>query len=102
MGRAHSLGRAHLVGGTHPLGRFTGQRRQPMRALPVPARVFVVAAIGAAAIVLVYQFPVHVPDGRVFALLALSCIVTSGLKLRLPLGHSSANLSVSYTVDFAA
>ena len=73
-----------------------------MRTLPFRARVFVVTTVGAAAMVLVYQLPIHIPDARVFAVLAITCIGTSVLKLRLPVGKSAANVSVSYTVDFAS
>jgi diguanylate cyclase (GGDEF)-like protein/PAS domain S-box-containing protein len=73
-----------------------------VRELPAAARLFVAATISCAGIVLVLHLPVHMPDVRVFAVLAFTSVVTSGLKLRLPLGTSAANLSVSYTVDFAS
>ena len=74
-----------------------------MRQLPLAARLFVIAVIGLASAVLIARVPSAAPPSlAMFALLALASSLASGLKLRLPLGSSASNLSVSYTIDFAA
>jgi len=74
----------------------------PLQELPRPARWFVCATIAAGGTVLALHLPVHVRDWRLFAVLVLATSIASHLKLRLPLGVGSANLSVAYTVDFAS
>jgi len=71
--------------------------------LPWRARIFVAATIGAAACVFLLRVPRSLPDPLVFVTLLLASCLVSAIKVRLPLGaSSSSNLSVSYTVDFAA
>jgi hypothetical protein len=64
--------------------------------------LFVGATIGVAGVVLATHLPTTLPQLPLFVLLALASAVASGLKLRLPLGTSASNLSVSYTIDFAS
>ena len=71
------------------------------RSLPVGARVFVAGTIALAAVVLVARFPTSVPLPALFAAFALASCLASAMKVKLPLGAGSSNLSVSYTVDFA-
>jgi diguanylate cyclase (GGDEF)-like protein/PAS domain S-box-containing protein len=55
-----------------------------------------------AAVVLVARFPTALPNPALFAALAIGSCLASAMKVRLPLGAGSSNLSVSYTVDFAS
>jgi diguanylate cyclase (GGDEF)-like protein/PAS domain S-box-containing protein len=77
------------------------QKSATLKALPAPARVFVVSVIALAGILVVVDAPRTIPDLRVFILLLLGSCIASGMKLKLPLGTSSSNLSISYTFDFA-
>jgi diguanylate cyclase (GGDEF)-like protein/PAS domain S-box-containing protein len=70
--------------------------------LPWAARFFVVATIVSAGVVLATHLPAGLPNLPLFVLFAVASTVASGLKLRLPLGTSASNLSVSYTIDFAS
>jgi diguanylate cyclase (GGDEF)-like protein/PAS domain S-box-containing protein len=74
----------------------------PPPALPLAARAFVAVVAGAGATVLVLFFPRTVPNPSLFLGLVLLSSLASGLRLRLPLGTSASNLSVSYAIDFAA
>jgi diguanylate cyclase (GGDEF)-like protein/PAS domain S-box-containing protein len=73
-----------------------------LNALPWPARVFVAGTIGAAILILGFRAPLGSLDPWLFVTLAVMSVAASVLKLRLPLGSSSSNLSVSYTIDFAS
>ena len=73
-----------------------------MRSLPWSARLFVGGTIGVAGVVLATHVPTSPPNPLLFVALAIASTVASGLKLRLPLGTSASNLSVSYTIDFAS
>jgi diguanylate cyclase (GGDEF)-like protein/PAS domain S-box-containing protein len=70
--------------------------------LPVAASVFVVAVVAAGFAVLILQGPRHLQHLAQFAVLLAASVVASSLRLRLPLGTSASNLSISYSVDFAA
>ena len=70
--------------------------------LPWAGRVFVTGVIGAGAFVLATHLPSGLPHPFLFTFLAGASILASALKLRLPLGTSASNLSVSYTIDFAS
>jgi diguanylate cyclase (GGDEF)-like protein/PAS domain S-box-containing protein len=72
------------------------------RELPWAARVYIAAVAGAAAVVLLRQVPFAVADSLLFAMLLVASSLSSAIKVRLPLGASASNLSVSYTVDFAS
>ncbi len=52
--------------------------------------------------VVVTHVPTALPNVPLFVALALASSLASAMKVRLPLGAGSSNLSVSYTVDFAA
>ncbi len=70
--------------------------------LPVAARLYVSAVIVAGSVVLAMRFPDQVPNVWLFLGLAFASSMASVLRLHLPLGTSSSNLSVSYTIDFAS
>jgi diguanylate cyclase (GGDEF)-like protein/PAS domain S-box-containing protein len=70
--------------------------------LPWPARVYLAATVGAAVVVLLRQIPFTLGDPLLFGMLLVASSLSSAIKVRLPLGASSSNLSVSYTVDFAS
>ena len=70
--------------------------------LPVAASVFVVAVVAAGFAVLILQGPRHIQHPAKFAVLLAASVLASSLRLRLPLGTSASNLSISYSVDFAA
>src|SRR5512138_1033879 len=70
--------------------------------LPVAASVFVIAVVAVGFVVLVQQGPRHIEHPRQFAVLLAASVLASSLRLRLPLGTSASNLSISYSVDFAA
>lgn len=78
-----------------------GPLKAHFRNLPRVARVFVAGTIILAGMVVVTHLPTlaNVP---LFIALALASSLASAMKVRLPLGAGSSNLSVSYTVDFAA
>jgi hypothetical protein len=73
-----------------------------LTSLPWLARVFVSGTIVAAVIVFVSHFPSFDHDLPLCVALAFLSSIASRLKLRLPLGKGSSNLSVAYTIDFAA
>ena len=73
-----------------------------LRSQPPAARLFVGAIIAAGALVLAFWGPRHVPNPILFATLLAASALASSLRLRVPLGVSSSNLSISYSVDFAA
>src|SRR5262245_33356854 len=74
-----------------------------MKALPLPARLFVCAVITVGAILLAYFFPFKTFESPTLflALLTLSSL-TSVFKVTLPLARSGSTMSVSYAVDFAS
>jgi len=74
-----------------------------MKALPLPARIFVCAVITVGAILLAVFFPFRTfySPGLFLTLLTLSSL-TSVFKVTLPLARSGSTMSVSYTVDFAS
>jgi diguanylate cyclase (GGDEF)-like protein/PAS domain S-box-containing protein len=80
----------------------SNQPEEALRSQPPAARLFVAAVIAAGASVLVFWGPRHVPNPVLFATLLAASALASSLRLRVPLGVSSSNLSVSYSVDFAA
>ena len=72
-----------------------------IRALPIPARIFVVSVIVGAAASGVAHLSRELPDLRLFIPLLLGSVIASSMKLKLPVGAGSSNLSISYTFDFA-
>src|SRR5687768_7114855 len=88
-----------------------GWRRRPEAAaartsgfmhMPAAGRFFVAGVIVAATVAMVAGRPRQIPDLGLFIGLLIASSLASGLKLRLPLGTSASNLSISYTFDFAA
>ena len=74
-----------------------------MRALPLPARLYVGACIAAGALLLVFLGPRSTfTNPLLFAVLLITSAVTSAFKVSLPLAKSGSTMSVSYAVDFAA
>ncbi len=73
-----------------------------MRALPVPAQVFIAVVIAAGAATLAWTLPhVRFDNPLLFVALLLMSNLTSAFKVTL-LAASGSTLSVSYMVDFAA
>lgn len=73
-----------------------------LSSLPRAARIYVCATLGVAAILCAVTPPEPDSNLPTWGLLVALSVVASRLKLRLPLGVSSSNLSVAYTVDFAS
>jgi diguanylate cyclase (GGDEF)-like protein/PAS domain S-box-containing protein len=70
--------------------------------LPTPARLFLAAVFVLSIATLLADGPREMPDLTTFGVLLVASSLASALKLRLPLGSSASNLSISYTFDFAA
>jgi diguanylate cyclase (GGDEF)-like protein/putative nucleotidyltransferase with HDIG domain len=74
-----------------------------MKALPLPARVFVCAVIGVGVALLAAFWPVRLFDSPwLFLLLVVLSSLASVFKVTLPLARSGSTMSVSYSVDFAS
>ena len=74
-----------------------------MKSLPLAARIYVCAIIGAGAVLLAAFFPTHfVGSPWLFLALLLLSSITSVFKVNLPLARRSSTMSVSYAVDFAS
>jgi diguanylate cyclase (GGDEF)-like protein/putative nucleotidyltransferase with HDIG domain len=73
-----------------------------MKDLPVAARLYVGAVLGAGALVLALFFPHPLVNPVLFAILLGLSSFASALKVSLPLATSGVTMSVSYAVDFAA
>ncbi|HYE85910.1 MAG TPA: HD domain-containing phosphohydrolase [Vicinamibacterales bacterium] len=74
-----------------------------MRALPLPARLFVGATIALGALLVVWLGPrATFSQPVLFGILVLASALTSAFKVSLPLAQSGSTLSLSYTMDFAA
>jgi diguanylate cyclase (GGDEF)-like protein/PAS domain S-box-containing protein len=69
---------------------------------PLAVTLFVWAIIASAGAVLVLWGPRSLPDPTLFVVLLAASALASSLQLKLPLGSNSFNLSISYSVDFAA
>ena len=78
------------------------QSEEALRSQPPAARLFVAAIIAAGAAVVAFWGPRQIPNPVLFGTLLAASALASSLRLRVPLGVSSSNLSVSYSVDFAA
>src|SRR5512145_2190997 len=63
--------------------------------LPIAASVFVVAIVAAGFAVLLLQGPRQLQHPARFAALLAASVLASSLRLRLPLGTSASNLSIS-------
>src|SRR4029079_11855957 len=86
----------------HRSAQGDGSTATSLDHLPVAASVFVVAVVAAGFAVLILQGPRHVKNPTQFLVLLAASVLASSLRLRLPLGTSASNLSISYSVDFAA
>ena len=74
-----------------------------MTRLPVPARIYVAAMIAAGTAVVAIVLPsLQLPHPTLFASLLALSVVTSALKVDLPVGVGSSCISLSYAVDFTA
>src|SRR5258708_24155678 len=73
-----------------------------MKDLPIAARLYVGAVLGAGALVLTLYFPQTWASPVLFAVLLGLSSFASALKVSLPLATSGVTMSVSYAVDFAA
>src|SRR5688572_22926927 len=74
-----------------------------MRALPLPARLYVGATIALGATLVVWLGPRSNFDNiPLFIVLPLASAITSAFKVSLPLAKSGSTMSVSYAVDFAS
>ena len=74
-----------------------------MKALPLPARLFVCAVITVGAVLLAFFFPFKTFESPlVFLTLLTLSSLTSVFKVTLPLARSGSTMSVSYAVDFAS
>jgi diguanylate cyclase (GGDEF)-like protein/putative nucleotidyltransferase with HDIG domain len=74
-----------------------------MRALPLPARLYVGATIVLGATLVVLLGPRSNFDNiPLFIVLLLTSAITSAFKVSLPLAKSGSTMSVSYAVDFAS
>src|SRR5918993_699252 len=74
-----------------------------MRALPLPARLYVGATIVLGATLVVWLGPrSNFENIPLFIVLLLTSAITSAFKVSLPLAKSGSTMSVSYAVDFAA
>src|SRR5262245_53056568 len=89
-------------------GRMTAMARrksdaQTFQALPATARFYVAAVAVAGAVCLtVAAMNVRLENAGLFAALMGIAIVTSAVKIELPLGRSQSNLSLSHAVNFLA
>jgi diguanylate cyclase (GGDEF)-like protein/PAS domain S-box-containing protein len=73
-----------------------------VRREPLLADLFVGTVIALGCVVLALWGPRQLPSPVLFAVLLAASALASTLRLRLPLGSASSNLSVSCSVDFAA
>jgi diguanylate cyclase (GGDEF)-like protein/putative nucleotidyltransferase with HDIG domain len=74
-----------------------------MRALPLPARIYVsIIIVVGAALVVVLGSRATFQDPLLFLILLGTSVLTSAFKVSLPLAKSGSSMSVAYAVDFAA
>ena len=74
-----------------------------MTRLPLAAQIYVSAIIALGAAVLVASWPsVEFPRPGLFAALLVLSMISSALKVDMPLGVGSSCISLSYAVDFKA
>jgi diguanylate cyclase (GGDEF)-like protein/PAS domain S-box-containing protein len=92
----------------HVDGSSRGEKTAPKQphestgSQPLAATLFVSVIIAAGTAVLMLWGPRHVPNPVLFGTLLAASALASSLRLRVPLGASASNLSVSYSVDFAS
>ena len=61
-----------------------------------------IAVVAVGCVVVILQGPRQITHPTQFLALLAASVLASSLRLRLPLGTSASNLSISYSVDFAA
>ena len=87
---------------SHEPAKGDASRAMSLEHLPVSACVFVIAIVAIGCVVLILQGPRQITHSTHFIALLVASVLASSLRLRLPLGTSASNLSISYSVDFAA
>ena len=87
---------------SHEPAKGDASRAMSLEHLPVSASVFVIAVVAVGCVVLILQGPRQITHPTQFIALLAASVLASSLRLRLPLGTSASNLSISYSVDFAA
>ena len=90
------------VSRSHEPAKGDASRAMSLEHLPVSASVFVIAVVAVGVTVLILQGPRQITHPTEFIALLAASVLASSLRLRLPLGTSASNLSISYSVDFAA
>ena len=90
------------VSRSHEPAKGDASRAMSLEHLPVSASVFVIAVVAVGCVVVILQGPRHITHPTQFVALLAASVLASSLRLRLPLGTSASNLSISYSVDFAA
>ena len=87
---------------SHAPAKGDASRATSLEHLPISASVFVIAVVAVGCVVLILEGPRRITHPSHFAALLAASVLASSLRLRLPLGTSASNLSISYSVDFAA
>ena len=87
---------------SHEPAKGDASRATSLEHLPLSASVFVIAVVAVGCVVVILQGPRHITHPTQFVALLAASVLASSLRLRLPLGTSASNLSISYSVDFAA
>src|SRR5262245_32821805 len=87
---------------SHEPVKGDASRATSLEHLPVAASVFVISVVAAGFAVLIFMGPRRIEQPTLFFALLVASVLASSLRLRLPLGTAAANLSISYSVDFAA
>jgi diguanylate cyclase (GGDEF)-like protein/PAS domain S-box-containing protein len=90
------------VSRSHEPAKGDASKAMSLEHLPISASVFVIAVVAVGIVVVILQGPRHITHPTQFIALLLASVLASTLRLRLPLGTSASNLSISYSVDFAA
>jgi diguanylate cyclase (GGDEF)-like protein/PAS domain S-box-containing protein len=90
------------VSRSHEPAKGDASRATSLEHLPIAASVFVIAVVAVGCVVLVLHGPRQITHPAQFVALLAASVLASSLRLRLPLGTSASNLSISYSVDFAA
>ena len=90
------------VSRSHEPAKGDASRAMSLEHLPISASVFVIAVVAVGCVVVILQGPREITHPAQFAALLAASVLASSLRLRLPLGTSASNLSISYSVDFAA
>ena len=87
---------------SHEPAKGDASRAMSLEHLPISASVFVIAVVAVGCVVVILQGPRQITHPTQFLALLAASVLASSLRLRLPLGTSASNLSISYSVDFAA